>query len=86
MTHNHNYRTVDHSLAEAQVEIASRLGIKPNELSVAINERDNIIYASANGASTTYDLGKMRDNPFRATVYAKIAAQLQHAAQRGDKG
>lgn len=82
MTHNHNYHTIDHSMAEAQVEIASRLGVKPYEVSIATNDRDNIIYASVGSASTTYDLGEMRDNPFKATIYAQIAAQLQHAAQR----
>lgn len=71
MTHNYNCHTIDHSMAEAQVEIASRLGVKPHEVSIAANDRDNIIYASVGGAST---------------IYAQIAAQLQHAAQRGDKG
>lgn len=82
MTHNHNYHTIDHSLTEAQHSIARLLGIDAKDVSIAINERDNIIYASALGASATYELGKMRDAPFKAVVHARIAEGLKAALKQ----
>ena len=78
MTH----KVIDHSLTEAQHSIAKHLGISPSDVSIAINERDNIIYASALGASATYELGKMRDAPFKAVVYSRISEGLKAALKQ----
>jgi len=74
------------SLKAAADSIAGRIGLNPGDVVLSIDEREDTITASAQGASVTIHKSDSTSYLFPSLLHSAIAARLQTEIREAEKG